>query len=94
MAGCSVLQFLPPALLALAVMRRGALRTGEGLPALAVPLLVLAGLLVALNLLRLMLLLVSPGAYAWGHGVLGANLFGLLCASVLYAVADWGRADA
>lgn len=94
MAGCSVVQFLPPALLALAVMRRGTLLTGEARPPLAVPLLVLAGLLVGLNLLRLVLLLASPGAYAWGHGVLGANLFGLLCAVVLYWVADWGRPDA
>ncbi len=94
MAGCSVLQFLPPALLALMVMRRGVLRLGETRPTLAAPLVMLGLALVGLNLARLLLLQVSPGAYAWGHGVLGANLFGLICAGLVHAAADWGRPDA
>lgn len=84
LAGCSILHFLPPALLALVVMRRAA---NADLP-LARPILVLVVALLALNLLRLMLLAWSPLAYAWGHGVLGTNLFGLLCVAVLQATAD------
>lgn len=84
MAGCSVAHFLPPALLALLVMRR-AERPGRSLlgPAFALVLI-----LVVLNLLRLMLLVWSPFAYGWGHGVLGTNLFGLVCVAVLQVTAD------
>lgn len=84
LAGCSIAHFLPPALLALIVMRRSA---NPALP-LARPMLVLALALLVLNLLRLMLLAWSPLAYAWGHGVLGTNLFGLLCVAVLQETAD------
>ena len=82
LAGCSVTQLLPPALVALAVLRRADAR----LP-LAGPLLALVALLVLANLLRLALLAWSPQAYAWGHGVLGANLFGLLCVGLLHHTA-------
>jgi hypothetical protein len=84
MAGCSVAHVLLPALLALVVMRRA---EGVCRPLLG-PALVLTLVLVVLNLLRLMLLVWSPLAYGWGHGVLGANLFGLLCVVVLQATAD------
>jgi len=84
MAGCSVAHFLPPALLALVVMRRA---EGAAKPLLG-PALALVLILVVLNLLRLMLLVWSPFAYGWGHGVLGTNLFGLLCVAVLQATAD------
>lgn len=84
LAGCSLAHFLPPALLALVVMRRS---TSPSLP-LARPILVLTMALLALNLLRLMLLAWSPIAYGWGHGVLGTNLFGLLCVAVLQVTAD------
>lgn len=84
LAGCSIAHLLPPALLALVVMRRAA---SPQMP-LARPMLVLALALLALNLLRLMLLAWSPLAYEWGHGVLGTNLFGLLCVAVLQATAD------
>jgi hypothetical protein len=84
LAGCSIAHVLPPALLALAVLRRS---TDADLP-LARPILVLSLALLALNLMRLMLLAWSPLAYAWGHGVLGTNLFGLLCVAVLQATAD------
>ncbi|MBX9749892.1 MAG: hypothetical protein K5Q68_09790 [Roseococcus sp.] len=84
LAGCSIAHFLPPAVLALLVMRRA---EGAGRPLLR-PLLALVVILVVLNLLRLMLLTWSPLAYGWGHGVLGTNLFGLLCVAVLQASAD------
>lgn len=84
LAGCSIAHFLPPAMLALVVMRAA---EGAHRPMLA-PLLVLMLGLLALNLLRLMLLAWSPMAYGWGHGVLGTNLFGLLCVAVLQAIAD------
>ena len=84
MAGCSVAHFLPPALLALLVMRRAG---GAARPLLG-PALALVLILLALNLLRLMLLVWSPFAYGWGHGVLGTNLFGLACVAVLQAAAD------
>jgi hypothetical protein len=84
LAGCSIAHVLPPALLALVVMRRSA---SPGLP-LTRAILVLGLALLALNLLRLMLLAWSPFAYGWGHGVLGTNLFGLLCVAVLQACAD------
>jgi len=84
LAGCSVTHVLLPGLLALVVMRRA---DGTGRPLLR-PMLILALALVALNLLRLMLLVWSPLAYGWGHGVLGTNLFGLLCVAVLQATAD------
>lgn len=84
LAGCSIAHFLPPALLALVVMRRaqGPARSLLG------PVLMLTLILVTLNLLRLMLLAWSPLAYGWGHGVLGTNIFGLLCVAVLQATAD------
>lgn len=84
MAGCSVLHVLLPALLALVVMRRA---EGPGRPLLG-PALALTLMLVALSLLRMMLLVWSPFAYEWGHGVLGTNIFGLLCVVVLQATAD------
>ncbi len=84
MAGCSVAHVLLPALIALIVMRR-AERPGRPL---LWSVLALTLVLVVLNLLRLMLLVWSPLAYDWGHGVLGANLFGLLCVAVLQATAD------
>jgi hypothetical protein len=84
LAGCSMVHFLPPALLALVVMRRA---DGQACP-LSGPILTLVLILVTLNLLRLMLLAWSPLAYGWGHGVLGTNLFALLCVAVLQATAD------
>jgi hypothetical protein len=84
LAGCSIAHFLPPALLALVVMRR----TEAPMRPLLGPVLLLSLILVTLNLLRLMLLAWSPLAYGWGHGVLGTNLFGLLCVAVLQATAD------
>lgn len=84
MAGCSIAHFLPPALLALVVLRRAQ----SPAKSLLGPVLVLTLVLLALNLLRLMLLTWSPLAYEWGHGTLGTNLFGLLCVVLLQATAD------
>lgn len=84
LAGCSVAHFLPPALVALVVTRRA---QSPARPVLG-PALLLALLLLGLNLARLMLLAWSPLAYAWGHGLLGANLFGLLCLMLVQAIAD------
>lgn len=84
LAGCSLAHFLPPALVALIVMRRG---QNPARPVLA-PVLWLTLVLLGLNLLRLMLLAWSPLAYAWGHGLLGTNLFGLLCIFALQRAAD------
>lgn len=81
MQGCSATQLVPPALLALAVMRRSA-TPGAGLLR---PMIGVAVVLVGLNLLRLMLLGWSPLAYGWGHGALGTNIFGLLCVMVIQA---------
>lgn len=81
MPGCSATQLLPPALLALAVMRRAAV---PGSPMMR-PMLLAALALVGLNLLRLVLLAWSPLAYGWGHGALGTNIFGLFCVAVIQA---------
>lgn len=82
--GCSLGQTLPPAILCFVLMHQAAPLARRTLTALAGLLLLLAGL----NLLRLGVLAWSPAGYAWGHGLVGANLFGLAAAMAIQLAAD------
>ncbi len=84
---CSVAQSLPLAVLALLVPLAGQVPRHRLFAALtlAVPLLLLA------NVARLALLAASPAGYAWGHGALGANLYGLACLLLLQGCDAWAR---
>jgi hypothetical protein len=91
--GCSVAQTLPVALLSFLLLRHA-----DGVRQAPLPGLVgMAGLLLALvatNLVRLGLLAWSPATYAWGHGALGANIFGLAGVVLIHVFAAARRVDA
>ncbi len=82
--GCSLGQTLPLAILCFLLMHQGASTARRTVVALAGLVLVLA----AINLLRLGLLAWSPASFAWGHGLVGANLFGLAAAGAIQLAAD------
>ena len=90
--GCSLGQTLPVALLCFLLVwhRDGARPDGARLwPAMAGLVLALA----ANNQVRLGLLAWSPAGYGWGHGFLGANMFGLVALLLIHAFAEPRRAD-
>ena len=91
--GCSFGQTLPVALLGFLLLRHGAGRQPPLRRTLAaMGLLVLA--LAAANLVRLGLLAWSPATYAWGHGAVGANLFGLAGVLLIHLAAEAWAAEA
>jgi hypothetical protein len=78
LSGCSIGQTIPVAIIALVVMlRTSAPAVPPGRMAAWLGLMLIA--LALANVLRLAALAGSATSYAWVHGPLGANLFGLAC---------------
>lgn len=91
--GCSAGQILPVALLALFVLLRTEVDCASWRRVAAAGAVLTIAILAA-NLGRLAMLGWSPMAYAWGHGVIGANVFGLVNVALLQVIAARAAAHA